>query len=298
MGGPPGPRPDEANGGPGLAKRESDLGDRREISNQREIENGESCRLLLAAYEAKEAGALLQARPGCADELQMRGLSRRLLSVNEGVREALRCLGIVATDGLVLQCRGRSGSTPPPEYSLAGYRAFEHEVVEVNRLLRRGFPEERLLARFRHGLKFFVLRAGEDVAATTWIVTEGERFVDEEGVGLLVPADGLWVRDIFIAPQRRGRGLFAVLLDGVREQFPKVHSIWSDVDRDNHPSLSAHLRYGFEPVARFTTLHLAGQLMIRLRWPVSLPMGSVFKPHRRVLLTGAAYRQFVSERRT
>ena len=226
----------------------------------------------------------------------MRGLSRPLLSVNEGVRKALRRLGIAPTDGLVLHSRGGSGRTPPPGYLLTEYRAFEHEVVAVNRLLRRSFSEERLLARFRHGLKFFVLRAGEDIAATTWVVTEGEQFLDEEGVGLLVPPEGLWIRDIFVAPERRGRGLFAILLDGVREQLPKIQSLWSVTDRDNRPSLRAHFHYGFEPIARLTTLHLAGRLMIRLRWPVSLPMGSVFKPHRRVLLTGGAYRQFVSER--
>jgi hypothetical protein len=60
--------------------------------------------------------------------------------------------------------------------------------------------------------------------------------------------------------------------------------------------VNAHQRYGHVVVARYEVLHLFGRVMLRLRWPRGLPLGSAFRERGRVVVTGARYRKFVLER--
>jgi GNAT superfamily N-acetyltransferase len=182
-------------------------------------------------------------------------------------------------------------------FSLAAHGGFSSEVRAINDAFDRGFSEERLRARFEHGLRLFVLREEGRVVATTWVIREGERFIDEAGAGIAAGNGVLCLRDVFVSASERGKGRFAILLDAVLARAPGALAVRSVVDRGNRSSRRAHERYGFRPAGRIEVVHLLGRLMLRLRWPAALPVGSSFGGRQRVVRTGEAYRRFVAERR-
>jgi RimJ/RimL family protein N-acetyltransferase len=189
----------------------------------------------------------------------------------------------------------------PPLRGAAGfdareYLAYDAEVEAVHRELGRGFSEERARRRFQRGLRFYAVRQAGATVATTWMVVEGERFVDEIGAGFPLPTGDVWIRDAFVAPRHRGRRVFSAALDCVLSRgFPAASAVWSDVGRQNTASLRAHAAYGFAPVGRFTVLQLAGTVAVRLRWPAGRLRFAAHEAGRRVLLTGASYRRFIRE---
>ena len=122
--------------------------------------------------------------------------------------------------------------------------------------------------------------------------------MDEIGLGFPVGEGDVWMRDIFVAPQSRGTGAFAALLDHVLAgPFSGRRALWSAVYTDNRPSLRAHEKYGYRLAARYEVLHLFRRLLVRLRWPAPPPGGSSFRANRRLIVTGPQYRRFIEERR-
>jgi GNAT superfamily N-acetyltransferase len=181
---------------------------------------------------------------------------------------------------------------------LQEYDRFLPEVAAINVAFDRGFSDERLRQRFERGLTFFALREQSgQVVATAWVVPPGgERFIDEAGAGLRLGTDAASLRDVFVAPGERRRGLFSTLVGAVTARVGGLKALWSVVDRSNAASLHAHGRSGFEIMGRLEVLHLAGLVMLRLRWPGHLLEGSTYAEGRRILLTGDAYRTFRAER--
>jgi GNAT superfamily N-acetyltransferase len=185
----------------------------------------------------------------------------------------------------------------------AGLRVREHVDMAVGAArLYRAFGRRLPLARFderrRHGLRLFELCEGDRTLAGTWVVPSGERFVDELALGFPVGPRDLWLRDIFVAPGARGRGVFASLLDAVVAlEFPQTRTLWSLVTKDNRASLLAHRRYGHQSFAEYEVLHLFRRLLWRRRWPLGPWPGSSFAFPRRLLHTGADYWRFVDEHR-
>lgn len=225
----------------------------------------------------------------------MRALSfpRARRALRDGLRRLLR-----HHDLIVLERASLPSPKPlAPAFSLHSHEGFSSEVQEVNDAFDRGFSEDRLRARFEHGLRFLVLREEGRVVATTWLVRKGERFIDEAGVGIVVGNGVLSLRDVFVAASERGRGRFAILLDAMLAREPGARALWSVVEHGNRASRRAHERYGFRPAGRIEVVHLLGQLMLRLRWPSALRVGSSFGGRRRVIPTGGAYRRFVAGRR-
>jgi GNAT superfamily N-acetyltransferase len=201
--------------------------------------------------------------------------------------------GIQHNNMLVLRKHLKEPPPLPPGFTLEELRHDDALVRRVSDAFDRRTSEAVIQARFGHGLSFHILREEGRPVASTWIVPRGERFVEEIGLGLAVAEGTLWLRDVFVAPAERGRGLFALLLNGLHNHRPATAALWSDLRRGNRPSLHAHLRYGFDPVARFEVVHLWSRCMIRLRWPRGLPAISSFKGESRLLRTGEVYRAFV-----
>lgn len=220
-------------------------------------------------------------------------LRRAAGPLRDGLRRLLRHHDLIVFEKAPLV----TVSPPATSFSLAAHEGFSSEVLRLNDAFDRGFSEERLRARFAHGLRFFVLREEGRVVATTWVVREGERFIDEAGLGVVAGNGVLSLRDVFVSASERGKGRFRVLLDAVLGREPGARAVWSVVDRGNRASRRAHEGYGFRPAGRIEVVHLLGRLMLRLRWPATLPVGSSFGGRRRVVRTGEAYRRFVAERR-
>lgn len=198
-------------------------------------------------------------------------------------------------DACVLRMRRERSPRPHPEFSLVEYRTFVPRILAVNESFDRGFAEARLRLRFDRGLRFYELAKDGQTLGTVWLIPGGERFLDEPGAALSLGEGGLSFRDIFVAPRARGGGVFEALFDAVLAQHPECRALWGVVNTSNRSSLRAHEKYGFSIVARYQVVHLAGTVMLRIRWPRRL-FSSGFKLGRRVLLTGPRFHRFVSER--
>ncbi len=173
-----------------------------------------------------------------------------------------------------------------------------HERTTVDDALWRtyaaraeGFARDRLEGRFEHGLRYFELRGeGEGPVASTWIVPGGERYLDEIALSLALPSRGLWVRDVWVRPDQRGRRRFGELLDRILGSFfPESRSLWSDLDPDNRASLKAHLHYGFEPRASGCATRIGGRWMVR-RFDGE-PGTRSYLPQRRVIAMDADFQR-------
>ena len=122
--------------------------------------------------------------------------------------------------------------------------------------LHRRVSRERHRARLRQGLRYFELLLDGQLVGSTWIIGHGTRFIDEAGYHLHVPDGTFWVRDIFIAPEARGRKLLGTFLDALLlGPLQQCDAIWSDVTTDNISSLRAHEQYGFHEMARILVMH-------------------------------------------
>jgi GNAT superfamily N-acetyltransferase len=219
------------------------------------------------------------------------------MTLRARLHRALWRAGIRHSHVLVLRCLLGPPPRPPGGLELEELGPADRRIRELADAFDRRLTDTAIAGRFRHGLRFFVLRSPEQPVATTWVLTAGERFVEELGVSFSVPTGALWLRDLFVVPAERGRGRFAALLDAVRARWPGESVLWSDLRHGNRPSLRAHLGYGFEVVSRHEVLHLFSQLLIRLRWSSAPEPSTVFGAGRRVVRSGEAYRRFAEARR-
>jgi GNAT superfamily N-acetyltransferase len=198
---------------------------------------------------------------------------------------------------VLLRCPVEEHPTPPRGFDLISHGCWHPGVQALHEAWGRDLTEERLRLRFARGLRFYALSLDGVACATTWAVVHGERFVDEIALGFPVSDSVLWWRDIFVAPEFRGRGVFTALLDSVLATgFAGRREMWSAVAVDNRPSIWAHRRRGFLPVCEYDVLHLMGWVVARLRWPPGPPVGSAYQPGRRLIWTGQRYRSFVADR--
>lgn len=178
------------------------------------------------------------------------------------------------------------------------YAASDPRVAQLYLTYDRGFAPERLKRRFELGLRFYELVKQGETLGTTWLVVDAERFIDEVAIGFRPETGALWLRDIFIAPEHRGRDLFRVFLDCLLARFyPGSPALWSDVRGDNEASLRAHTKYGFVRQKTYRVVHLFGILLLRLHWPTDPRISMAFEPRRRVVWTRRPYREFVEARR-
>lgn len=159
------------------------------------------------------------------------------------------------------------------------------EILLGHALHGRNIPPQRLQRRFAHGLRFFQLWNGDALAASTWILRGGARYIDELALAFPIAADELWVRDIFVAPEQRGQQLFSRLLATLVDQvFPHSSNVWSDVDRDNAASVRAHCTSGFRVAMRLRALELGRRVRVRQlpsAWPLPI---TALEPSRHVLV--------------
>ena len=219
----------------------------------------------------------------------MKGLVRARQALGWLRHRSLRRLHVVMLAAPVREAAEGAGT-------IEEYRSYSPRVLEHLQAQGRKVSEETVRRRFERGLCFFVLRRGDVTMATTWLVMRGERFVDELGLGLAIPAGAAWLRDVYVHPSYRGRGLFGALIDAAAARAdPPVHVLFSAVGLLNKRSLRAHERYGFAPRARYRALAILGLLLFRQEWPV-WPEGSHDPaPGRRLVWMGPAFRRFLME---
>jgi hypothetical protein len=197
-------------------------------------------------------------------------------------------------DTVILEASPRKAKNP-------NFRVVERtkplEVARVYQDLSRSMEPGRIEGRLEQGLRFFAFSEGDRLVGSSWFVSAGRRFLDESGLEVRIDNRTIWVRDAYVDPAVRGRGLFGSMLDAlVMGPFKHVTRIMSDVTAQNEPSLRAHYNYGFRNLARIHTIHVAGVAMRRSGDYAQLRELGGFKPDRRFLFTGSRFRAFVRER--
>jgi len=166
-------------------------------------------------------------------------------------------------------------------------------IMELNQATDHATTEHRIRQRLRHGLRFYAATVRGKPVATTWILLPGQRFFDECGYAIDVPADDLWLRDIHVAPWCKGRRVFSAFLDHIVKTFhPTVRHLWSDAELNTPASLNAHRNYGFQTVCTLKVLHVAECMMVRTLPSSPARCAYGFKLPARVLATGPRYQTY------
>ncbi len=184
-----------------------------------------------------------------------------------------------------------SGAIPLP------WRAVAHDdIARVHAELGHRLRPDRAERRLANGLRFLRFELDGTTVASTWLAGSDGRYLDEFGWLAPMAADECWVRDVFVAPSRRGQRLFARLVATLAHGLERpMRRVLSDVDWDNAASLQAHRSAGFEVIARARCLDLRGRVRLRGVPPAVLGDVQEIEPGSRLLLLrGARHAQHLS----
>jgi GNAT superfamily N-acetyltransferase len=169
----------------------------------------------------------------------------------------------IFVDKTLLMRRPRRDATPAPALRVA-------EVDDVDGILAHGraagrdATPERVRQRLQHGLRFFSLIEHDTIVANTWALRGGARFLDEAMLVLRLGPDAACLRDVFVRPAERGRGLFRQLVEGLEHgPLSGICDLWSCVEAGNLASIAAHERAAFSIAGEVSTVALFDRLMWR-----------------------------------
>jgi len=177
-----------------------------------------------------------------------------------------------------LQDRARSGGPmyaaqgvlnriiPKRLFSINVIELQEHNLCDVRRgdtaNVRWGTPEdldslvrfkhsrEKLLARFERGLRVIILELGGEVAGWQWY--EDNSHDDFGWLRFKLSAGDIWAFDALVAPDQRGKGIFARMRRFSATELSKAgyRRIVGWHDALNRSSLRARTKTGSRPLGR------------------------------------------------
>jgi GNAT superfamily N-acetyltransferase len=195
-------------------------------------------------------------------------------------------------DVAVLVCRNpRAGALQVPELRTVEWLAHQdQQILQLHTQLAHRMTPQRLAQRFGNGLRYFALYAGDTPIGSTWAAVGTPRYVDELNWLLPTLPTEFWVRDVFLSPSWRGKGLFPALLRLLAEHHVAgCTAAWSDVDWPNAQSMRAHRNAGFEVYTRARAFDVAGRLRLRSPLPPwHLPVLEMNLPQRLLWLRDAS----------
>jgi RimJ/RimL family protein N-acetyltransferase len=189
-------------------------------------------------------------------------------------------------DILILKADAQGGEIVHPEVRIEELSAREPGMVLESYIsVGHEIAEQRIIQRFKNGLRFFRLWQDDRLVGTTWIVCGTERYLDEFAWLLPVPSTDFWVRDVFISPEARGRKYFAHFMKLIVAHLGAgtCQSIWSDVDRSNEASVRAHLKAGFVVQNRVRSILFKNRVMLRSHAPAWSSDILEIRPNRRLI---------------
>jgi hypothetical protein len=163
----------------------------------------------------------------------------------------------------------------------------EREIRDAHSVLGHRISQSTLERRLANQLAFTLFSIDERPVASSWLASGG-RYIDELNWWLPIDPGDLWLRDVFVPPELRGRRLFSDLVIAVAApEHGNTRRIWSDVDWINTQSMRAHEKAGFRIVARVRAFDIAGRIRLRSAlppWP--LPVTEIDPASRWIWLRG------------
>lgn len=145
---------------------------------------------------------------------------------------------------------------------------------------------ERILRRYRHGMRCFGIIEGEELVAWFWALHGVPRYMDELAWQLPLTPSQVWLRDAFVVPKRRGRRLLVAMMGQGMSVESTPMEYFSDVSVSNRPSLRAHDAMGFSRYATVRCLRIGEAWFWRSLPPQEFPAPARIRPaQRRLRLT-------------
>ena len=124
--------------------------------------------------------------------------------------------------------------------------------------------DTRMASRLAHKMKFYAAFDGSRVIAYCWLHSESYRFFDEIACHVGHGKNDLWLRDVYVVPEMRGKKLFSKFIEEViYSYYPDANNLYSDVFQNNSPSLRAHLNLGLEIIGRVQYVMLFKRFLLR-----------------------------------
>lgn len=183
-----------------------------------------------------------------------------------------------------LQDRQRLGGRAAPVVNAV---ADKNRILEAHVVLGHRIGQAMLERRMANRLAFLTISIEGQPVASSWLATGG-RYIDELNWWLPIAPDEHWLRDVFVAPELRGRRFFTDIVTSLAmPEHGHARRIWSDVDWINTQSMRAHQAAGFRVAARVRALDIAGRLRVRSAlppWP--LPVTEIDPASRFIWLRG------------
>ncbi len=197
--------------------------------------------------------------------------------------------GITLDTTLMMRRRAQPSSIASPG-ELVAIESPE-DIVADCAATGRASSLERARMRADHGMRYFCLREEGRSIAGAWI-THTRRFLDEAMLLFELGPGDACMRDVFVAPGRRGERVFSRLVAAlVGGPLQGGSALWSCVDARNAASVHAHQRCGFESLSRIRTLSAAGWLLRSFEIPDGLACNA-YAPARSALRLDAGARAF------
>lgn len=194
----------------------------------------------------------------------------------------------------ILQARARGPGSR--QFKILERSTEPAAVLEACSVLDRPMSAQRIDQRISHGLRYFEMYIADRLAATTWIISSGTRYFDEVAYHFPIPSKSIWIRDIFISPDFRGRRLLGTFLDElVGGPLIGTQMLWSDVNIYNIASMKAHSQYGFCEVTRYRRRCIGRLFLTRDCDMPDFHNLNGYQSGRRIIFTGPRFRKYTAE---
>lgn len=170
------------------------------------------------------------------------------------------------------------------------------EAVYVNVGRGRVTLGATIKSRIDHGLNFYIYTINNEIVAFTWMLSNIPRFIDELGVSIDSNPKSLWVRDIFVLEEHRGKNIFSNFLSKIVSDFYQgnIETLRSDIYQSNNSSFQAHKKYGFKSIYKINYFTFFNRFLIRFLPKTDIKM-SIFKKGQPLIKMDKAFTQHVIE---
>ena len=117
--------------------------------------------------------------------------------------------------------------------------------------------------RTKNGYSFYAFYENDLPIFYTWIMSSGYRFI-HLAISIKLPYNCVFIRDAFCHEDARGKEYFKKVLQLIINQYyPSISYIYSDTEKSNDRSTSAHKKCGFEPVFKIRYFRILNKYLIR-----------------------------------
>ena len=192
-----------------------------------------------------------------------------------------------------------SVSDTSDNYQIEEFCSNAGDIVDVYKTVSRynryaGSDDgTRIAARLHHGMKFYAAYENSKVVAYLWLHSSSHRFFDEAGIFVKHGQNDLWLRDVYVVPEKRGQRIFSHFVNSIIQRYYRnAVKLYSDVMRDNGSSLKAHKYDGYTVVGEVRIKRILGIFLIR-----TVKTGGQevygYKASRKCLLMGREFSSYV-----